>query len=214
MIKKLLGFIFVFTLCMSAFASEFKQLPYDDIKDGDKIKQTETQGWTDKVKHKDLEVYVKLGSKLYQGLNVTDSNENIFDTECDYIFINNDKLYGYSEKDLKFYDISKTDDNFIKNELTTEEVAALFKDFRIIMISDFSTTTNVYRFKKGRGEEKIMLLSDKDIDFSDYTFTTNKAKFNQYNTSNAIGITKTGLIQFSKYGENTQDLPWFILLVR
>ena len=55
MIKKFLGFIFVFTLCISAFASEFKQLPYDGIKDGEKIKLTETQEWTDKVKNKDLE---------------------------------------------------------------------------------------------------------------------------------------------------------------
>ena len=209
MLKKLLGFIFVFGICISVSASDVKDMPYKNLKDGQKINIAESQTWSTKVKRKDSGWFIKRGSELF-------SNDEAlsFDTGCDYIFINNGNLYGYSENDLKFYEISYTDSDFFRTELDFDEVSTMFKDFRVILISDFTVSTNVFKFKKTRGEEKIMLLNDTNIDFSDYVFTTNKAQFSNYTINNAICITKGGLIQFSKNGEDGKDSPWFILLVR
>lgn len=207
MIKNILCVFLFFTLCTSVWASDIKNLPYKNIKEGQKVKFQQAQGWTDKVKRKDSDSFVISESEIV-------SSDLVFDTECDYIFINKGKLLGYSEKDLKFYEFELNNNKISKNELSSDEVTNLFKDFHIIMISDFSKTTNVYKFTKKRGEEKIMLLNDTDYEFTGYGFTTNKAKFNNYFTNNALGITKKGLIQFSKNGEASQNTPWFILLVR
>jgi len=209
MFKKLAVFIFVFAFSLSVLASEIKDIPYKNLKDGQKINITEGQGWTDKVRRRDSGWFIKRGSELF-------SNDEAlsFDTGCDYIFINKGNLYGYSENDLKFYEISYTGGKFFRTESDFDEVSTLFKDFRVISISDFTVSTNVFKFKKTRGEEKIMLLNDTNIDFSNYVFTTNKAQFSNYAINNAIGITKGGLIQFSKDGEDAKDSPWFILLVR
>lgn len=207
MFKKFLSFIIIFGFCLSVSAADIKQLPYDEIKDGQKIKPIENQGWTDKVKRKDSESFVKSGTELV-------SSNLVFDTECNYIFINKGRLFGYSETDLKFYEFEQKEENIVKNELNSDDAANLFKDFHIIMISDFSKTTNVFKLKKNRSEEKIMILNDTDCEFKDYSFTTNKAKFNLYPINNTIGVTKKGLIQFSKNGEDSQETPWFILLVR
>ena len=56
MIKKLLGLFIFLALCSSSFAAETKDLPYKNIKEGQKINITE-QGWTDKVKRKDISGY-------------------------------------------------------------------------------------------------------------------------------------------------------------
>ena len=99
-------------------------------------------------------------------------------------------------------------------ELDSYEVSALFEDFHVITISEFSKSTNVFKIKRKRNEEKIMILNDTNNLFENYKFTTNNAKFEKYNINNTIGVTKSGMIQFSKSGENSKYYPWFILLVR
>ena len=124
-------------------------------------------------------------------------------------------MLGYSESELKFYEfLLDSEQNIQKQELTLKDIAVLFKDFRIILISDFSKTTNVFKFNKKRYNEKIIIVNDTDKIFENYEFTTDNAKFEKYQINNAIKIKKKGMIQFSSSGENTKDLPWFILLVR
>jgi hypothetical protein len=207
--KKLLVLMIILFVSQCSFASDLKDLPYKGIKQDGKIKITEADTWTDKVRHKDLNYFIKQGSVLYNK-----SNSKSYTTDCDYMFIYGGRLIGYSETDLKFYEFVPSAEHISKNELNLSEVAQLFRDFRIILISDFSTTTNVYKFRKKRSKENILILNNTDIKFYNYGFTTNNSEFEKYIINNTICITKKGLIQFSQFGENTKNTPWFIILVR
>lgn len=207
--KKILILLSVLFISLSVFASEYKELPYKNIKENGKINYTEAEVWTEKVHRKDTNYYVKKGNTLYA------NDDSIPVIECyDYMFISNGKLIGYSPDELKFYEFIPKSGNMTQKELDFDEVAILFKDYRIILISDFSTTTNAFKFKKQRNNEKIMILNDTDKVFKNYEFTTNNAKFEKYLLNNSINITKKGMIQFSQSGENTKYSPWYILLIR
>ena len=61
---------------------------------------------------------------------------------------------------------------------------------------------------------KIILLNDTDRSFNNYGFSTNNSKFKSYELKGFLEIEKRGMIQFSRFGENLKNNPWFILLVR
>ena len=200
----------MFCTCLCVSASDIRLLPYKNLKESIKITVSADSLWTKKVKRKNDNYYVK-----NDGVLISSVNDNIFDTNCSYLFINKGRLLGYSESELKFYEfLLDSERNIQKQELTLKDIAVLFKDFRIILISDFSKTTNVFKFNKKRYNEKIIIVNDTDKIFENYEFTTDNAKFKKYQINNAIKIKKKGMIQFSSSGENTKDLPWFILLVR
>ncbi len=209
MFKNFIALVLFCTICMSVSASELKELPYKNIKEGSKITISDKQAWTDKVKRKDNNYFTRIADEL-----IAKDNSVTIETGCEYLFINKGRLYGYSSDDLKFYEFSYFDNKIYTRELNSDEVSLLFKEFRVILISDFTKTTNVYKFKKVRSEEKIMILNDTRRYFRDYSFTTNNSKFEKYDINNAIGITKKGLIQFSKLRETSQSTPWYVILVR
>lgn len=207
--KKLFILICMLFFCLNVFASDYKALPYKGIKNESKIKISDSGTWSAKVNRKDADYFIKRDAVLYN----QDDSVN-FITNCNFMFIDNGRLIGYSDSDLKFYEFMNTSGNIEKNELSLSEIAKLFKDFRIVLISDFSKATNVYKFKKMRSEEKIMVINDTSNVFDNYGFTTNNSKFENYNINNAINVTKHGMIQFSKVGDDTKYSPWFILLIR
>ena len=207
--KKFILIVFLCFICLSVSASEVKNLPYKNIKENGKITITESDTWSQKVNRKDLKNFVRQGNLLKR----QDNSLNI-DTQCKYLFINDGKLYGYNDVRMRFYELIPSDGRVSFKELDINEVSSLFKDFHIIAISEFSKSTNVFKIKKTRREEKIMIISDMNIKFDNYGFSTNNAKYDKYNINNAIGVTKSGMIQFSKSGENTKNSPWYILLVR
>jgi hypothetical protein len=47
-----------------------------------------------------------------------------------------------------------------------------------------------------------------------YSFSTGNSKFDKYILNGFIDIDKKGMIQFSCYGENSKERPWYIILVR
>ena len=98
--------------------------------------------------------------------------------------------------------------------MTEEEVQALFPDFKIIKISEFSTNTNSLKIKKDKRNLKIIILNDTDRNFYNYSFTSGNSKFELYPLTGFINIKKRGMIQFSHFGDNTKNNPWFILLIR
>ena len=205
--KKILICLFCLT-CMSVFASDLKQLPYKNINENSKIAVTDSNQWTSKAKRKG-DGFVRKGNLLY-----FDEQTNPFDTGCEYLFVNDGRLVGYSASNLKFYEFVYNEGQITKSELDSLEVASLFKDFRVILISEFSELTNVYTFKKNKHTEKIIILNDTDNIFENYGFTSNNARFEEFEINNAIEITKKGMIQFSSADEDAKSLPWFIILAR
>lgn len=203
--KRFFAIIFVFFICLGASASDFKNLPYKNIKEGAKITVSESGAWSDRGRNKNQIYYTRNENRF-----CSNDESKTFDTGCEYLFIVNNKLIGYSNASMKYFEFLYKNDEIECKDLTPDEISTLFKDFKVITLSEFSNSTNVFKLKKKRSEEKILLVNDTFYNFDSYEFTTNNARFVKYNTNNAIGVTKKGLIQFS----GSENAPWYILLVR
>lgn len=215
--KILLGVILFVGLALTVNADEQLPIPYKNIKEKSKITyNAENDIWSDKVDRKAENYYVKtvsVGTGNYsEFLNPDESFA--FSTGCQYEFIYKGNLIGYSNQDLKFYDFALTDGELTRRELPQEEVQDLFPDYKIVKISEFSPNTNSLKVKKKGKNFKLILLNDTDRNFYHYSFTSNNARFKTYQLHGLLDVTKKGMIQFSHFGDNTKDMPWFILLVR
>ena len=211
---KKLTFLFVsLSLCLSTYAIE--EIEYKNLKDGAKLLY-DGVNWSGKVSRKATDYYIKKISDGITGFSEFYNPEGIFlfSTATNYEFLNKGSLIGYSNNDLKFYDIFIRDGIVETRELLADEVQALFPKYKVIKISDFSKATNSLKIKKKRGEMKLILLNDTDRSFDNYGFTSNNAEYNFYNLKGFLEITEKGMIQFSKFGDNTKNSPWFILLLR
>lgn len=212
-LKKFLYGLIAVLFTLSVNASDFQNIDYKNIKDGAKI--TCLDGiWTNKTNKKTKDYYIKKVSAGTSNFSefYSPEGEFLFSTGCQYEFIYNGSLIGYSNSDLKFYEFTIKDNLLEQRELTEDEVQNLFKNFKIIKISDFSKSTNSLKINKGKG--KFILLNDTDRYFYHYSFTSDNAKFAIYPLKGFLDISKKGMIQFSHFGDNTKENPWFILLVR
>lgn len=212
MIKK--SCLTIFLLLVISLSVSAADIRYKNINDGENISFSESKGWM--LTNKKGEYFTKRissGTGSYSEF-YSPQGEFLFSTGCQYEFIHKGSLIGYSNHDLKFYEFMLENGILNQRELTEDEVSELFADFKIIRISDFTTSTNSLRLKKHKKHLKILLLNDTDRYFYHYGFTSNNAKFETYPTRGMLDITKKGLIQFSHFGDNTKENPWFILLVR
>ena len=212
--KIIFSLIFCLIFTSNVFAENFPDLKYKNIKNREKISyNSELNLWTKKIDKKSGNYYIKtkgFGS-FYDYL---DSNKNFaFSTNCEYEFIYNDSLIGYSNRDMKFYDITYINGGLSKRALTKEEVEKIFPDYKVIEFSDFSEKTNSLKIKKGFGDLKIILLNDTDNPFDEFTFTSGNAQFEQYDLRGFLTVSKHGMIQFSKNGISNDNL-WYVLLIR
>ena len=207
--------ILLFSFCLSVNAADFTSINYKNIKDGAKI-STNGLIWTQKVDKKSGNYYVKKAPQDVASFSEFYSSDGnfLFSTATQYEFIIKGSLIGYSNSDLKFYEFSMKDNILQQRELVEDEIKKLFPDYEIIKVSQFSSATNCLKIKKSRKPLKLILLNDTDRFFYNYTFTTNNSKYKQYQLKGFLEVTKHGMIQFSRFGENTKDYPWFVLLVR
>ncbi len=199
----------------SAEAKDILSIPYKNIKESAKVKFSDGI-WSTKVDKKDFDYFVKFisdGTGSYSEF-FKSSGAFAFTTGCQYEFIHNGSLIGYSNQDLKFYEFMYIDGELTKRALADDEINELFPDFEIIKISEFSPNTNSLKIKKTRKNFKIIILNDTDKNFYHYSFTSGNAKFKTYPLAGFINVTKKGMIQFSHFGDNTESNPWFVLLIR
>lgn len=207
--------VFAMLFCLSANATELLNLDYKSLKDGSEISFV-NGNWTSKVDKKSSNYYVKKTSGDAYNFSEFYSPEGdfLFSTATQYEFIYKGSLIGYSNSDLKFYEFIIMDGLLQQRELMLDEVKSLFPKYKVIKISDFSTSTNALKIKKNSGTLKLILFNDTDRYFYNYGFTTNNAKFCLYNLKGFLNVNKRGMIHFSKFGENTKNTPWYIILVR
>lgn len=210
--KLLVSLVILATATLSVNAADIQ---YKNLKEKSKISyNSELDKWS--LKKNGDDYYVKtisVGSGSYsEFLNPDESFA--FSTDCNYEFIYKGDLIGYSNQDLKFYDFAIINGELTKRELTQDEVQSLFPDYKIIKISEFSPNTNSLKLKKQGHPQKTIILNDTDKTFYHYSFTSGNSKFQTYPLAGFIDISKKGMIQFSHFGDNTKDNPWFILLVR
>ncbi len=213
--KIFFSLLILFAVALTSSASELLNIPYKNIKEEDKIKLN-NDVWTNKISRRDSDYFVKIvsdGTGSYSEFYNSDGTF-AFTTGCQYEFLYKGDLIGYSNQDLKFYDFTYADGVLNRRELSVDEIASMFPDFKIIKISEFSTNTNSLKVKKEGHNFKIILLNDTDRNFYHYSFSSGNGKFENYPLTGLINITKKGMFQFSHFGDNTKNNPWFILLVR
>lgn len=211
----ILSFVILVGISLSANASELLNIPYKNIAEEGKIK-LENDVWTNKVSKKDDNYLIKFiseGTGNYSEF-FNSYGQFVFETGCQYEFLNKGDLIGYSNQDLKFYDFTMVNNEVIRRELSADEVQALFPDFKIVKLSEFSPNTHSLKVKKNRGHLKLILLNDTDRTFYHYSFTSGNSKFDTYPLVGFLNIKQKGMLHFSHFGDNTQNNPWFVLLVR
>ena len=213
MIKKIL-LTGILLLCFNLTALA-ENIRYKNIQPNDIIKVYESGKWSF-AKRRDTNRFIK---KISDGTGnysefYNSQDEFVFSTGCQYEFIHQGHLIGYSNHELKFYEFFLDNGILTQRELNEDEIQTLFKDFKIVKLSDFSVNTNSLKLKKNKKHFKIILWNDTDIYLYHYGFTSNNAKFDTYPLRGFLNITKKGMIQFSHFGDNTKETPWFIILVR
>lgn len=212
--KKFLLSILCFYVFNSVNAANMPDLPYKNIKIKEKIFYNQTsETWSKKADKKSDNYYTKTNG-FGNFYDYVDSNKNfVFSTNCEYEFIYKGNLIGYSNSNMKFYNITYKDNQLKKTELSKEEVETIFPDYKIITCSDFSTKTNSLKIKKEFGNLKIILLNDTNNTFDKYTFTSGNAHFKKYDLKGFLTVTKPGMVQFANFQESNKNL-WFVILVR
>lgn len=210
----LIVLVLFFTL-LSVEAGGCQKIKYKNIKDGAKIIVNEST-WSFKVPKKSDNYYVKKVSEGFTKFSEFYSSDGIFlfSTATQYEFINNGRLIGYSNLNLKFYEFYLENGLFCQRELALDEIQELFPKYEIIQLSQFSTATNSLKIKKKNKVLKLIVLNDTDMNFDNYAFTTNNSKIKYYKLKGFLNITKRGMIQFSRFGENSKYAPWYVILVR
>lgn len=212
---RFIAILFLILISLSANASEINQIDYKNIKPKTKLSFVD-EVWTTKVNKKTPKYYIKEisnGTSNFSEFYAPDGSF-LFSTGTQYEFIDNGRLIGYSNADLKFYEYRMHGELLQQRELLQDEVKELFPKYDIIRISDFSPLTNSLKIKKNKRKMKLILLNDTDSYFYHYDFTSNNAKFKKYQLKGFLDISKKGMIQFSHFGDNTKETPWFILLIR
>ena len=211
--KKIIILIVSFFFYLPVLALE--EIVYENIEEGAKIAIINSN-WTQKVSKKHTNYFVKKVSTQDSKLSEFYSADGniFFSTGCHYDFIYKGSMIGYSNYEMKFYEFSFNEDEILRRELLYDEVKDLFPTYKIIKFSDFSKTTNSIKLKKKRKNLKIIVLNDTDKYFYNYDFTTNNSKFDRYALKGFLSVEKKGLIHFSRFGENSKNTPWYILLVR
>lgn len=213
--KILFVMFFILLFSSSAIASNFANIKYKNIAIKDKISYNAAdESWNDKTdKKRDLYFIKTKGfGDFYDYMYPNKSFA--FTTDCEYEFIFNGNFIGYSNSDLKFYNIKLIGGKVFKQELTKKEVEELFPDYKIIEITEFSKIANAYKIKKHAGILKIIILNNTENKFHNFRFSSGNAEFEQYKLSGFINVTKPGMIQFSQDGEHISGKNCYVLLVR
>ena len=214
--KKILLVLSLFiinSLCTNA--NDFPNLRYKNIKLNDKISYNKsTNIWSQSVNLKSGSVFTKVKG-FGDTYDYYDSNQRfVFSTGCQYEFIYNNRLIGYSNDDLKFYEIKVLNENVYKVPIKSNDIKNLFPDYQIILLSDFNKNTNAYKIKKHLGELKILLYNDLDNKYTGYYFSSGNAKIRKYDLSGFLSVNKPGMIEFAPNGSYSKNYPHYVLLVR
>ena len=212
--KILICIIAVFGLINIVNAEHMPDIRYKNIGIKDKITyDTNTNIWSKSGGRKNNNYYVKTKGfgDFYDYL---DSNKDFaFTTNCEYEFLYKDSLIGFSNLDMKFYEIIYDGNAVSKRALTIEEVQQILPDYTVIPLSKFSEKTNSLKIKKNLGSMKIFLYNDTNSVFDKYAFSSGNAKFEQFDLRGFLVVYKAGMIQFFDNGTISNALP-YVLLIR
>ena len=213
--KLVLKILLLISIILPANAANLEKIKYKNIENNSRI-SANNSFWSLKINKKDRKYFIKKEATEDSNYSTFYSadGELLFSTGTQYEFIHKNCLIGYSNFDLKFYEFELKNDFLSRRELSYDEIQDLFPEYKIIKMSDFSANTNSIKIKKKSRKLKLILLNDTDRYFYNYSFTSRDSHFKEYSLKGFLNITKKGMIQFAKFGENTKNSPWYIILIR
>lgn len=121
-----------------------------------------------------------------------------------YEFLYEGRLIGYTQHDLKFYEVKYEDNDFNIAELSPEQVGRLFEGLEIITAS--SALDGELEVSKLPWEEKtFMLLNDTPESYYHYSFEDFKNFGHPFKS--VLKVNKAQKIVFSHFGANDEQNP-------
>ena len=212
--KFVLAFFILFCTNLSSFSQNIPGFNFKGIDYKNKIFYDLSAGnWSYKDSKADSICFVKKIGFNDFGDFVKSDGSYMFSTNCDFDFIYNSRLIGYSSKDLKFYEFSYDNGQVIKTPLTKEEIHAIIPSYKIAPISMFSQNTNSIRVRKGNGDLKLFVLNDTEDNFSNYEFSAVNSEIKTFDLAGFLKVEKSGLIKFTDSSEYAQNSPIYVLII-
>lgn len=196
-------------------ANALENIKYKNLQDRQKIMFNHGI-WSKKVAKNCKNYYIKKANNgiLNYSEFYSPDNQFLFSTATEYEFIYKGSLIAYSNSDLKFYEFNIDEQGILQQrELALFEVQDLFPKFQIIDLNLFSQTHSI-KLKKRFRDLDVILINTSDGNYNNYGYYTNNARFENYDLKGFLKIKKKGMIQFSKFCENSKNSPWYVLLVR
>lgn len=134
-----------------------------------------------------------------------------YDTNTTLEFFDGNKLIGYNQHQLKFYELGFEGKNITKKELKASEVHELFPDVEIVKISQFKNNKITLKkpFKKNR---TFLILNDTNRYFYKYSYE-NYGNGTELIKS-IIDTDKPQKIVFSHFGSNDKNFPKLTIIIK
>ncbi len=131
-------------------------------------------------------------------------DKTYYDTNTTLEFYDGNKLLGYNQHELKFYELGFNDNKITRRELSADEVQKLFPDVKIVKVSQFKN--NKITLKKPVGKTKtFLILNDTDRDFYKYNYE-NHGNGTELIKS-IVEVSSPKKIVFSHFGSREEDFP-------
>lgn len=153
--------------------------------------------------------HISSGSGGYSEYTV---NGKTFQLPTTYEFLDDNRLIGYNQHNLKFYNIIYQKGILKANPMPESEVAELFPGIQIVPLSD--AKNNVLMLSKYPFETKsFLLLNDTDADYYRYSFEEFKNLSND-KIKGLITVHSKGRYVFSHFGSRNKLFPILIVKVK
>ena len=215
LMKKKILFLLIFFWALPAFCENIPGFNPKEIKIKSSIFYNQADNtWAYKSGKKDSVCYTKKVGFSEFGDYINSAGDYRFATNCDFDFIHNGRLIGYSNSDLKFYEFEFVNGRIAKTPLLKEEIQLILPEYKIAPISLFSQNTNSIRIKKDKHNLKLLLLNDSDNNFRNYKFSSVNSQVETYDLSGFLKVEKSGMIKFSNQDSTSDEMPIYVLLIR
>lgn len=134
-----------------------------------------------------------------------------YDTSTTLEFFNGNKLIGYSQHLLKFFELGWSGKGITKKELTANEVKQLFPNTQIVLVSKFKKN-KITLVKPRKSIKTFLILNDTNRDF--YKYSYEKYGNGTELIKSIIEPQKPQKIVFSHFGSRDAEFPILIIKIR
>lgn len=139
------------------------------------------------------------------------NQKKYYDTNTTLEFLDENRLIGYNQHMLKFFELGFDGKKITNRELKLDEIKKLFPDVEIVKISDFKNNKIV--LKKNRGETKtFLLINDTNKDF--YKYSYEKHGNGTELIKSIIEVDKPKTILFSHFSSRDKLYPILTIKIR